>query len=50
MTKKEFLEIIQDCPDDMEIKLYNEQVGLMDIDYISIRVDVKTMERFIEVE
>ena len=43
------MEIIEHCDDDMVIKL-NTGHGCEDIQFVSIRVDVKTKERFIEVE
>ncbi len=49
MTKEEFWEIIEHCDGDMEIKVNNGH-GFEDIKFVSIRVDLVTKERFIEVE
>lgn len=49
MTKEEFFEIIEHCEGDMEIKI-NDGHGCEDIKFVSIRVDLVTKERYIEVE
>lgn len=49
ITKEEFMEIIEHCDDEMEIKI-NTGHGCEEIRFVSIRVDVVTKERFIEVE
>ena len=49
MTIKEFFEIIEHCDDDVKIKI-NDGHGCEDIKFVSIRVDLVTKERYIEVE
>ena len=49
MTKEEFLEIIEHCDGGIKIKI-NDGNGCEDIKFVSIRVDLVTKERFIEVE